>query len=68
MLRIRFKVNAWYGYHVKCGRLSFFQGWPYIVSNVITRLSHHVGYTFEVKACYGYHVKYGRLSVFQDWP
>ena len=45
MLRIRFKVDAWYGYHVKCGRLSVFQDWPYIVSSVITRLTRHVGYT-----------------------
>ena len=41
MLRIRFKVKAWYGYHVNCGRLSVFQDWPYIVSNVITRLSYY---------------------------
>ena len=33
---IPIKVKASYGYHVKCGRISVFQGWPYIVSNVIT--------------------------------
>ena len=73
MLRIirfyQFKVKACYGYHVKCGRLSVFQGWPYIVSNVIARLSHYVANNsvlpIKVKACYGYHVKCGRLSVFQ---
>ena len=45
MLRIRFKLKAWYGYHVKCGRLSVFQDWSYIVLNVITRLSYYAANT-----------------------